>query len=81
MINVDYVIKNNKNLYIKLNKDGAPVSCPEHEKTLFEQSKAKNVLKGLPKHLRKFNFKIEPVLEITAQINKDVVTSLKKKGY
>ena len=76
---MDYVIRNNKNLYIKLNKEGAPVSCPEHERTLFEQSKAKNILKGLPKNLRRFNFKVEAVPDIQPQINKKVVNKIKKK--
>ena len=35
---LDYVIKNHKNVYIRLNKNGAPVTCGEHEKTLFEYS-------------------------------------------
>lgn len=38
---MDYVIRNHKNLYIKLNENGKPVTCAEHEKSLFEQSKAK----------------------------------------
>lgn len=46
---MDYVIKNHKNLYIRLNHNGMPVTCAEHERTLFEQSKANNILKSLPK--------------------------------
>ena len=52
---MDYVIKNHKNVYIRLNKNGTPVTCAEHEKTLFEYSKAKNILNGLPKTLRRLN--------------------------
>lgn len=62
---MDYVIKNHKNVYIRLNRNGAPVTCPEHEKTLFEYSKAKNILDGLPKTLRRLNFKVEAIPDIT----------------
>lgn len=61
MRKLDYVIKNHKNVYIRLNKNGSPVTCTEHEKTLFEHSKAKNVLGNLPKTLRRLNFKVEPM--------------------
>lgn len=61
---MDYVIKNHKNLYIRLNKNGTPVTCAEHEKTLFEHSKAKNILDGLPKTLRRLSFKVEAIPDI-----------------
>ncbi len=61
---MDYIIKNHKNVYIRLNKNGTPVTCPEHEKTLFEYSKAKNILDSLPKTLRRLNFKVEAVPDI-----------------
>lgn len=54
---MNYVIRNHKNLYIRLNQNGRPVTCAEHEKALFEQSKAKNILDSLPKTLRKLKFK------------------------
>ncbi len=61
---MDYVIKNHKNLYIRLNKNGMPVTCAEHERTLFEHSKAKNILDSLPKTLRKLKFKVEAITDI-----------------
>lgn len=61
---MDYIIKNHKNLYIRLNKNGTPVTCAEHEKTLFEQLKAKNILDSLPKTLRKLKFKVEAIPDI-----------------
>lgn len=61
---MDYVIKNHKNLYIRLNKNGTPVTCSENEKTLFEESKAKNIVDSLPKTLKRLNFKIEAVPDI-----------------
>lgn len=65
---MDYVIKNRKNVYIRLNKNGSPVTCGEHEKALFEQSKAKNVLKSLPKTLKKLKFGIEAVPDIQTKL-------------
>lgn len=53
---MDYIIKNHKGVHIRLNSNGAPVTCAEHEKTLFEYSKAKNILNSLPKTLRRLNF-------------------------
>lgn len=76
---MDYVIKNHKNVYIKLNHNGMPVTCAEHEKTLFEQSKAKNILDSLPKTLRRLNFRVEAIPDIQPQINKEVVNEIKKE--
>lgn len=64
---MDYVIKNHKNVYIRLNQNGKAVTCAEHEKTLFEYSKAKNVLSGLPKTLKKLNFKVEAIPDIVSK--------------
>lgn len=75
---MDYIIKNHKGIYIRLNKNGAPETCSEHEKTLFEYSKANNVLKSLKKSMKRLNFKVEPVLDIMSQTNRDVVNILKK---
>lgn len=61
---MDYVIRNYKGVYIRLNHNGAPVTCAEHEKSLFEQSKAENILDSLPKTLKRLNFKVEPILDI-----------------
>lgn len=47
-----------------MNHNGAPVTCAEHEKSLFEQSKAKNILDSLPKTLKRLNFEVEPILDI-----------------
>lgn len=66
---MDYVIKNHKNVFIRLNENGKAVTCTEFDKTLFEFSKAKNVLNCLPKTLKKLNFKVEAVPEITVSKN------------
>lgn len=75
---MDYVIKNNRGLYIKLNQNGAAETCSEHDKALFEYSKAHNVLRSLKKSLKKMNFKVMPVSEISPPENKSVVAMLKK---
>ena len=61
---MDYVIKNHKNVYIRLNENGKAVTCSEYEKALFEFSKANNILGSLPKTLQRLNFKVEPVPDI-----------------
>lgn len=76
---MDYVIKSRKGVYIKLNENGAPVTCPDHEKGIFEYSKAMNIANSLKKSLKKLNFKVEPLPEITPQINKEVVNMFKRK--
>lgn len=61
---MDYVIKNHKSVYIKLNQNGRAVTCSELEKGLFEESKAKNILDSLPKTLKRLNFTVEPIPDI-----------------
>lgn len=65
---MDYVIKNRKNIYIRLNKNGKPVTCGDGSKGLFEHSKAKNILKSLPKTLRRLNFRVECIPDIPPKI-------------
>lgn len=72
---MDYVIKNHKNVYIRLNQNGKPVTCAEHDKTLFEHSKAKNILDGLPKTLRRLKFKVEAVPDVVSKTDKRVIES------
>ncbi len=76
---MDYVIKTRKGVYIKLNEKGTPVTCPEHEKGIFEYSKANNIAKSLKKNLKKLNFKVEPILEITPQKNKEFISVFRRK--
>lgn len=72
MKKLDYVIKErNKNLFIRLDDNGVPVTCTEHERTLFEESKAKNILDHLPKKLRKWRFQVIAVPDIKQ--NKKVI--------
>ncbi len=72
---MDYAIKNHKNVYIRLNKNGTPVTCAEHEKTLFEQSKAKNILDSLPKTLRRLKFRVEAVSDIIQKPEERIIES------
>lgn len=61
---LDWIIKNHKNVYIKLNENGSPVTCSEDDKTLFNKVKAENVLGSLPKTLRRLKFRVECIPDI-----------------
>lgn len=76
---MDYVIKNHKGVYIRLNQNGAPVTCSYHERGVFEYSKAVNITKSLKKSLKKLNFTVEPLPDITPQSTKEVISILKRK--
>lgn len=78
---MDYVIKNHKNVYIKLNQTGTPITCSESEKGIFEESKAKNIISCLPKTLKRLNFRVEPMLDIKQ--NKKVIgeRDVKRERY
>lgn len=75
---MEYIIKNHKNVYIRLNSNGRPVTCVEHDKTLFEFSKAKNIVDSLPKSLKRLRFKVEAILEIIVRQEKKVI---EKENY
>ena len=61
---MDYCIKNNKNIYIKLDDIGRPVTCVKSIKGKFEYSKARNILNNLPKSLRSMHFSLQPIPDI-----------------
>ena len=69
---MDYVIRNGA-IFIKLNDSGAPVTCAESQKGLFEYSKAKNICASLPKTLKKMNFKVEAIPEIPQKVDEQKV--------
>lgn len=77
---MDYVIRNHKNVYIRLNENGTPVTCSESERSLFEYLKAKNILECLPKTLKKLNFKVEPVPDVPPQINQVAIKTVKENS-
>lgn len=68
---MEYVIKNNKELYIRINEEGRPVTCSEADKTLLTYQKAKNIISSLPKKLKKFNFKVEAILDVPTRKDKN----------
>ena len=70
---LDYIIRNSGGLHIKLNDNGAPVTCSESQKGLFECSKANNICNSLPKQLKKFNFFVEAIPEILPKIGEQKV--------
>lgn len=59
------IVNKQKGLYIKLDKNGRPTTCSSANAQRFEESKARNILDSLPKTLRRLNFSIEFVPEIT----------------
>lgn len=65
---MDYCIKNCRNVFIKLNNNGQPVTCGESMKGLFTEYKAKNILSCLPKPLRKMNFRVEPIPDVKPKV-------------
>lgn len=75
---VDYVIKNCKGVYIRLDKDGRPVTCVESAKGLFEYSKAHNICNSLPKTLKKMNFNVEAIPDIQPKEEKVVTINTYK---
>ena len=74
---MNYVIRNNKGVYIRLNNNGKAVTCSKDKKTIFEYSKAKNIVDNLQSTLRRLNFKVEPLPEIISkkELDKAVVSS------
>jgi len=70
---MDYVIKNHKNLYIRLNSNGKAVTCTEGEKTLFDFTKANNIVYSLPKTLKRLNFKVEALPDIIVKPEEKVI--------
>lgn len=78
---MDYCIKNDKNVYVKLNEQGCLVTCVEAAKGIFEYSKAKNLLANMPKSLKRFNFKLEAISEITEKPKTELLLKRKTTYY
>ena len=58
---MEYVITNdNRKVYIKLNEVGQPVTCVKSMAQRFPEQKAKNILRCLPRTMRKFHFVVVP---------------------
>ena len=47
-----------------LNDNGTPTTCTKQKAGKFEYSKAQNILKCIPKHLKKFHFKVQAIPDI-----------------
>lgn len=82
---MDYVITNPTNkIFIRLDSKGSPQTCVSQMAQRFEFSKAKNILTNLPKTLKNFGFRVEPVLEIpikNSEKEKVEPKVLKKENY
>lgn len=77
---MDFVIKNNKNVYIRLSENGKAETCKEKNMGKFTEQKAKNILKSLPKTLKNLNFRIEciPDIKMETPVQKIVKEESKK---
>lgn len=77
---MDFVITNpSKKVYIRLNNNGSPETCSRQSAQRFENSKAKNILDHLPRTLKKFHFRLEPILEpIFSRDNEEIIKSIKQ---
>lgn len=69
---MDYMICNNRRVFIRLTQNGRPETCGERDRGEFEYSKARNIVDNLPKILKKMNFKVEAIPEI--KVKKEEVT-------
>lgn len=59
---MDYVITNpSQKIYIKLDNNGKPITCNADMAQRFTETKANNIVKCLPKTMKKFNFSIKRV--------------------
>lgn len=61
---MDYMICNNRRVYIRLAENGRVETCGERDRGVFEYSKARNIVDNLPKVLKKMKFRVEPIPDI-----------------
>lgn len=82
MIVLDYVIRNNNGVYIKQSSvNGSPETCGESDKGLFTKLKAENILKSLPKTMRKMHFKIDCIPDVQVQTPaQQIINEVKRNG-
>lgn len=82
---MDYVITNPTNkIFIRLDSKGSPQTCVSQMAQRFEFSKAKNILANLPKTLKNFGFRVDPIPEIPSKnLEKEMAEPkvLKKENY
>ena len=60
-----------------MNENGQPVTCGNSQKQLFEYSKAKNICGSLPKTIKKLNFFVEALPDISIKdisVNEEINT-------
>ena len=76
---MDYCIKNKREVYIKLDPSGTPVTCPASSKGLFDYKKANNIIGCLPKTLQRLGFYVEAIPDISPKKEKN--KTIKKENY
>ena len=75
---MDYVITNNKKIYIKLDKNGTPQTCSKSLAQRFSYNKAMNILDHIPKQMKKFHFNVKAIPEIPEKKEKNIGTKEKQ---
>lgn len=73
-----FIVTPNQKVYIRLDKNGMPETCGNSEAQRFENSKARNIVEHLPKKLKKFHFRVQPIPEITPQVNKNIIHEMER---
>lgn len=75
---LDYVIKNHREVYIRLD-NGKPETCGKEQAEKFKYNKAKNILDNLPKTMKKFHFRCQAVPEIKSNVGKNIRHEIENK--
>lgn len=78
---MQYMIRNRRNIYIRLDENGAAKTCGESKKGTYEYSKACNIVRSLPKQLKKMGFKVEGIPDIAPPKPKANPKIIKSNGY
>ena len=64
-IKLNCLITNGKQ-YIRLDENGTPMTCGQALAGKFTEDKAKNIIRNLPKPMRKFHFNVQLIPEINS---------------
>ena len=64
---MECLITNGKQ-YIRLDSNGTPQTCGQVLADKFPEDKARNIIRNLPKPMRKFHFNVQLIPEINAPV-------------
>lgn len=69
-----YVIRNRRHQYIKLNQHGTATVCSRSQCDMFDNAKAYNLVRSLPKSLKRMGFFVECVPDIQEKKTENQIT-------